>query len=393
MTLAAPTVMVSSTFYDLQQIRKDLADFLLKDLGFNPLLSEMNSFPIDPDADTIENCRRRVQKNADILILVIGGRYGYVDSESSRSVTNLEYLSARLKGIPIYIFIDKRVLSIMPVWKKNSDADFSGQVDNVKVFDFINEVRSEHKAWTHEFETAQDIVASLRNQFAYLTMNGINWMMRLHHSPEARILQKLSGESLKIALEKPDHWEYKLIAQRFKEEVNNIFELRQTHKLELALGIGESVSISEFKDWNLRCCAELIKLMDALNILLNKTFSEAVGLPGQPGNLDLILFVPQTTGEIYKHSLEWSSRVRRAVLDEALNDINMEMAKFPNDIIHSIENLGSQISDALEEASKNLIRNPGKRQEIELKFEIHLSNIEGYESAFELVKENLSYQL
>lgn len=393
MTLAAPTVMVSSTFYDLQQIRKDLADFLSKDLGFNPLLSEMNSFPIDPDADTIENCRRRVQKNADILILVIGGRYGYVDSESSRSVTNLEYLSARLKGIPIYIFIDKRVLSIMPVWKRNPNADFSGQVDNVKVFDFINEVRSEHKAWTHEFETAQDIVASLRNQFAYLTMNGINWMMRLHHSPEAKILQKLSSESLKIALEKPDHWEYKLIAQKLKEEVNNIFELRQTHKLELALGIGESVSISEFKDWNLRCCAELINLMDALNILLNQTFNEAVGLPGQPGDLDLILFLTRTTSEIYKHSLEWSSRVRRAVLDEALNDINMEMAKFPDDIIHSIENLGSQISDALEEASKSLIRNPEKRQEIELKFEIHLSNIEGYESAFELVKENLSYQL
>jgi hypothetical protein len=96
MTLAAPTVMVSSTFYDLQQIRKDLADFLLKDLGFNPLLSEMNSFPIDPDADTIENCRRRVQKNADILILVIGGRYGYVDLESSRSVTQYKFGNGKI---------------------------------------------------------------------------------------------------------------------------------------------------------------------------------------------------------------------------------------------------------------------------------------------------------
>jgi Domain of unknown function (DUF4062) len=393
MTLAAPTVMVSSTFYDLQQIRKDLADFLSKDLGFNPLLSEMNSFPIDPDADTIENCRRRVQKNADILILVIGGRYGYVDSESSRSVTNLEYLSARLKGIPIYIFIDKRVLSIMPVWKKNPDADFSGQVDNVKIFDFINEVRLDHKAWTHEFETAQDIISSLRNQFAYLTMNGINWMMRLHHSIETKTLQKLNGESLKIALEKPDHWEYKLVAQRLSEEINDVYELRQTHELGLALGIGESVSIVEFKNWSSRCCAELINLVNALNVLLNQTFKEAVGLPGQSGNLDPILFSTRKIGEIYKHSLEWSSRVRRAVLEESLSNINIEMAKFPDDILHSIENLGTQISSALEEALDNLTHNPGKRQEIELKFDIKLSNIEGYESVFEVVQENLSYQL
>jgi hypothetical protein len=391
MTLAAPTVMVSSTFYDLQQIRKDLADFLSKDLGFNTLLSEMNSFPIDPDADTIENCRRRVQKNADILILVIGGRYGYVDSESSRSVTNLEYLSARLKGIPIYIFIDKRVLSIMPVWQKNPDADFSGQVEDVKVFDFINEVRSEHKAWTHEFETAQDIVASLRNQFAYLTMNGINWMMRLHHSPEARILQKLSGESLKIALEKPDHWEYKLIAQRLNEEINNVYELRQTHELGLALGTGESVSAFEFKDWNSRCVSELTNLVKALEILINQTLKHAVGLPGQAGNLDLILFVTQKIGEIYKHSLEWSSRVRRAVLEESLSNINLEMAKFPDDILRSIEKIGGQISKALEEAINNLVNNRGENQKIPIEIEIKLSNLEGYQNILEVVLENLSY--
>ena len=54
----APSVMVSSTFYDLRQIRTDLSVFISDNLGYIPLLSEFPSFPVDPDVDTIENCRR-----------------------------------------------------------------------------------------------------------------------------------------------------------------------------------------------------------------------------------------------------------------------------------------------------------------------------------------------
>jgi hypothetical protein len=99
---AAPAVLVSSTFYDLKQIRTDLKHFLTDDLGYRALLSEDPSFPINPDLTAIENCRRRVEQDADILILVIGGRYGSIDDRSAKSVTNLEYLGARAKAIPIF---------------------------------------------------------------------------------------------------------------------------------------------------------------------------------------------------------------------------------------------------------------------------------------------------
>ena len=84
--------MVSSTFYDLRQIRADLTEFIVDELGYEPLLSELNSFPVDPDATTIENCRRRVEEHADILILVVGGRYGSIDADTAKSITNIEYL-------------------------------------------------------------------------------------------------------------------------------------------------------------------------------------------------------------------------------------------------------------------------------------------------------------
>src|SRR5262249_20743047 len=146
------------------------------EMGCRCLVSEWSSFPIDPDVDAVENCRRRVEHDADLLVLVIGGRYGSVDSKSAKSITNLEYLAARAKGIPIYVFVEKRVQALVPVWKTNRGFDFSSVVDDPRVFSFIEEIRDHHKVWTQEFELATDIVSALRRQFAYLLSQGAQFV-------------------------------------------------------------------------------------------------------------------------------------------------------------------------------------------------------------------------
>ena len=62
-----PNVMVSSTFYDLRQIRADLAHVILDELGYIALLSELPSFPVDPDLDTIEIVVRELKKTQTCL--------------------------------------------------------------------------------------------------------------------------------------------------------------------------------------------------------------------------------------------------------------------------------------------------------------------------------------
>ena len=47
-TRTKPTVFVSSTCLDLKQIREDVKEFLDSNYGFNTILSEFESFPIDP---------------------------------------------------------------------------------------------------------------------------------------------------------------------------------------------------------------------------------------------------------------------------------------------------------------------------------------------------------
>lgn len=44
-----PTVFISSTCYDLKQIRVDLHNFIDEQLGYEAILSEFDSFPLEPE--------------------------------------------------------------------------------------------------------------------------------------------------------------------------------------------------------------------------------------------------------------------------------------------------------------------------------------------------------
>lgn len=146
-TRIKPTVFVSSTCYDLKQIREDLKEFFDENYGFHTILSEFNSFPIDPCVGTFENCLSNVDRIAEIFILIVGTRYGY-ETDQGKSITNLEYLHAKAKGIPIYVFVSKQLYNNLPLWRTNKDGDFSSIVDNPKIFEFVSEIYDESRLYS-----------------------------------------------------------------------------------------------------------------------------------------------------------------------------------------------------------------------------------------------------
>lgn len=72
-------IFVSSTCYDLSQIRKDLRDFITG-LGHNPILSEQNDFPIDPQIDNWEDCINAIKDYTYKLV------FSFVDVKTYRKV-------------------------------------------------------------------------------------------------------------------------------------------------------------------------------------------------------------------------------------------------------------------------------------------------------------------
>ena len=339
---AVPHFMISSTFFDLKQVRADLAQFLGDELGCVVLASEWPSFPIDPNADTIENCRRRVERDADILVLVIGGRYGSVDTRSARSVTNLEYLAARAKGIPIYAFVDRRVMALLPVWKENQAADFSSVVDDPRVFAFIEEVRATHKVWTNDFDLAKDIVAALRSQCAYLLLQGAELARRVRSDEEYSVLRTLHGSPLQIALERSGGWEFRILAEVLLQEIQARKVLSEQKRLSITYGAYDWVKFSELQFWLEPRLAELKNLLQALQAT-EPEIARSVGVPGQPGNLAHLVSTARSIGALYQEALEWLLRVRRVAGDAQIKRVAQGMDRLVDDILAQIEMLGPHL--------------------------------------------------
>ncbi len=162
-----PVVFVSSTCYDLKQVREDLKDFFEINYGFQAMLSEFSSFPIDPCIGTFENCLSNVDKLADIFILIVGTRYGYV-TERGKSITNLEYLHAKAKGIPVFVFVDKQLHSQLKIWEANKEGNFSTIVDNPQIFKFVSEIYNESKQWIYTYESVRDITTTMKHQLSLI---------------------------------------------------------------------------------------------------------------------------------------------------------------------------------------------------------------------------------
>src|SRR5205085_5298411 len=138
--MAAPTVFVSSTYFNLAQIREVLARFL-EGIGYNPSLAERGDFPVDPSAEPFDNCRDVVRTVADIFVLIVGRRHGSTDARTGKSITNLEYLEACAKGIPIYIFLEKIVDAQYDIWKANRNTELTiPGIDSASLFSFIDEL-------------------------------------------------------------------------------------------------------------------------------------------------------------------------------------------------------------------------------------------------------------
>jgi hypothetical protein len=377
--MSAPTVMVSSSFYDLRQIRADLGGFLNDELGYTPLLSEFPSFPVDPDRDTVENCRKRVEENADIFVLVIGGRYGSIDQKTDKSVTNLEYLTARKKGIPIYAFVDKQVLSILSVWNKNPEADYSNVVDTTRLFQFVEEVRTKEGVWTFPFETAQDIIATLRIQLAHLFLDSLQLRYRLGTTGVPPSFQTLSSKALRIALEKPDAWEYLLFAQVWIDEVQRHADIIREYQAGLIIGMSEQVEVETAIGWIQTRLRELEGLLASANHLLNVSVHEAFGEPGEAGDPEAIIWNARKLGDVMETAVKWALRVRRARVPEPFTNVITEMAEFPTSAIERLRHFPSEciteIESAIVEASPEFPRM------VKLTLTLELSNEDGFSRA------------
>ena len=162
--MAKPRVFVSSTYYDQRHVRADLEIFI-KEMGYEPVLSESGHVPYGKEDKPEEYCYKEIG-NVDILVAIVGGRYGSPSaSNPTHSISQIELKTAHELGKPIYIFIDRNVNNEYSTYllnKDNSDVQY-GSVDDLMVFKFMEEIKElPFNNPITSFETSADIIRYLR---------------------------------------------------------------------------------------------------------------------------------------------------------------------------------------------------------------------------------------
>lgn len=382
-----PNIIVSSTCYDLHQIREALEKFIRAEMGYIPLLSEHPSFPIDPDQSTIENCRNRVEKNADLMVLVIGGRYGSIDPKSNKSITNLEFLAARGKGIPVYSFVDKEVLEKLPEWIENPHSDFTSLVDSHHVFEFVRSIRDVEKIWIRPFKSASDIISELRLQFAFLFQDSLSLRKRLAGKDIPKYLESLSPKSFRLALEKPPYWEHKLFLQSFADETEKRRDMLLEYNHNLRLHSADRVSIAETGDWLDTRRHELEGLIQSINTLFSEALPKALGPTGMAGDTERIVQISAKMGEVLQNLLLWARRVRCAHVSDIFTEVARELSLTVAPCINQIVSFPSEQMRRLEEALSN--SDESKMMTLHMILTLELSNVDSFAEALESAKRKL----
>ncbi|AZR39531.1 hypothetical protein MTMN5_00048 [Marinobacter salarius] len=175
-----------------------MRSFLLR-LGYEPILSEYSDVLFDPRAHTHTSCIQEVP-NADMVVVLIGSRFGgrvipealtNVDLENlvessfdvtvledpeKLSITQLEVLKAIDASVPVFAFVDEKVMHDHFVYQKNRDL-----VDKIKfpsidkpetakyIFEFINFLTHRNKGNSVvSFGRIEDIENHLKKQWGAL---------------------------------------------------------------------------------------------------------------------------------------------------------------------------------------------------------------------------------
>ena len=114
--MAFPSVFISSTYLDLVETRNAILSCFNK-RHFNAVSMERGGISYDHNKPMDYSCYEAV-KDCDMMVLVIGSRYGSAvsdgisstDGRTINSITKQEYLQARAVGIKILTFVKQSVI-------------------------------------------------------------------------------------------------------------------------------------------------------------------------------------------------------------------------------------------------------------------------------------------
>ncbi len=194
--MAVPRVFISSTYYDLKQVRNNIGDFI-KGLGYEPIMHEKSGVAYTQNTPLENDCYNELS-TCDIVVCILGNHFGSKSSENDLSITMNELETAIKHKKKIYVFISNDVYIENRTYEKNKDNGIfiSAYTDDLKIHEFICTLNSKTNTYLviTPFENTEQIVQTLRLQFAGLFQNLLAREASLTEAKTAYDLQQTADD-------------------------------------------------------------------------------------------------------------------------------------------------------------------------------------------------------
>lgn len=110
--MAKPRIFISSTCYDLKEIRSQIRDFIF-DYGYEPILSEFGDIFFNYGDHPQDSCFKEIEK-CQMFVLIIGNSFGSAyyktaNLSSPSSITMEEFAKSIKCNVPKHVFINRFV--------------------------------------------------------------------------------------------------------------------------------------------------------------------------------------------------------------------------------------------------------------------------------------------
>lgn len=243
--MAVPRVFISSTYYDLKQVRFIIGDFV-KNLGYEPVMHERSGVAYTQNEPLEKDCYHELA-SCDIVICIIGNHFGSQSMGNELSITMNEIKEAIKRKKKVYIFIAKDVFIENRTYEQNKSSNNfkSAYTDDLRIHQFISELKNSVKVHVIEsFETTDEITSTLKLQFAGLFQNLLAHDASLTESTTAYDLQE-SAAKIKDAIDEL-HNEQDEFLKKFESTV--FTRIPTLRKIEKCLGLKKAAIFAKDVD-------------------------------------------------------------------------------------------------------------------------------------------------
>jgi hypothetical protein len=194
----APNVFVSSSCYELRDLRAAVRQWL-SDMGFNPILSDVDGFPHCDGMPPYASCLKTMDECA-LVIGVIDRYYGHSFDDwgpfsqyKGLAPTHAELRYALDTGKRVLIYVHDDTWKFYEVWRQNREA-FAQAVPaglDVRTLEMFHELKTRNPApWLSKFSDVSSLLTSLKSEI----INQIYQQLREREKETADLQQYLLGK-------------------------------------------------------------------------------------------------------------------------------------------------------------------------------------------------------